>query len=225
MDTIYGLPIIKYEDLEQSLSELGILRKKIRIRKKPEEIDKTVLDPNIQEQFKYAPQIEVIQYESDPNLWFVSRQTNWVRVCVPLPDNYVLLTAEFLAGINDIMIGFCGGCIDEGETPESCAIREVREESGLILATVVPLASKGLPISGRKSSELVFPFWGIPSLNTSGEIQRVNPTPDREEGIKPFLMSFTDYWKFIENPTMLHSTASRDCAYATFRKIGKISIT
>lgn len=50
---------------------------------------------------------------------------------VPLLDeNTMLLVREYAAGLHNYQLGFPKGLIDEGETPEEAALRELKEEIG-----------------------------------------------------------------------------------------------
>ena len=47
-------------------------------------------------------------------------------------DNKVLLTSEYRIGPNEVTTNLPAGFIDEGETPEQAALRELREETGFV---------------------------------------------------------------------------------------------
>ncbi|KGM53459.1 ADP-ribose diphosphatase [Lysobacter daejeonensis GH1-9] len=63
-------------------------------------------------------------------------------VVVPmLDDDTVLLVREYAAGMHRYELGLVKGRIDEGETPEQAADRELKEEAGYGARTLVHLRS------------------------------------------------------------------------------------
>jgi len=55
-----------------------------------------------------------------------------VNVVVLTPDQTILMAKEFKYGHGDYTLECIGGGIDEGETPEETAKREVKEEAGVV---------------------------------------------------------------------------------------------
>ena len=51
-------------------------------------------------------------------------------------DEKILLNREFRMAVNDFVYNFPAGLIDEGETPEVAAKRELKEETGLDLIVI-----------------------------------------------------------------------------------------
>lgn len=61
---------------------------------------------------------------------------------VPFIDNEtMLLVREYAAGLHDYQLGFPKGLIDPGETPEQAANRELKEEIGYGVETLVHMKS------------------------------------------------------------------------------------
>ena len=66
----------------------------------------------------------------------------------------ILLNKEFRMAVGDYAYNFPAGLIDEGETPEKAAARELWEETGLKLVSideVLPVSFSGVGITNEKS--------------------------------------------------------------------------
>lgn len=55
---------------------------------------------------------------------------DWCNVVAVTPDDHVILVRQFRFGIADFSIETPGGVVDEGESPEQAAVRELFEETG-----------------------------------------------------------------------------------------------
>ena len=54
-------------------------------------------------------------------------------------DDRLLLLKEFRMSINRSIFNLCAGMLEEGETPEACAARELYEETGLHVARFIDI--------------------------------------------------------------------------------------
>ena len=71
--------------------------------------------------------------------FFVVKTTDWVNVLAITPDNNALLIRQPRAGTGNVTVEIPGGMIDAGESPRCAAERELREETGYVAETVIPL--------------------------------------------------------------------------------------
>jgi 8-oxo-dGTP pyrophosphatase MutT (NUDIX family) len=119
---------------------------------------------------------------------------SWVNVVPVTAQGNVVLIRQFRHGIQDVTMEIPGGTIDEGETPEITAARELREETGYVaerirlLARVLPnpvvqnnflylFAAEGCRNTGKSHLDafeyidvLERPLEDIPELIRHGEI-------------------------------------------------------
>jgi ADP-ribose pyrophosphatase len=68
-------------------------------------------------------------------------QPNWVNVIPLTPDNQVVMVEQWRHGSRTIELETPGGLMDEGESPEICARRELLEETGYEPSEIVPLGT------------------------------------------------------------------------------------
>jgi 8-oxo-dGTP pyrophosphatase MutT (NUDIX family) len=62
--------------------------------------------------------------------FFVVENPDWVNVVALTKDKMILMIEQFRHGIEDITLEIPGGIIDENESPETAARRELAEETG-----------------------------------------------------------------------------------------------
>ena len=67
--------------------------------------------------------------------YFVRESRGFCVVFAMTPDENVLLVRQYKHGASEIVVELPAGMIDEGETPERCAVRELAEETGFTGAT------------------------------------------------------------------------------------------
>jgi ADP-ribose pyrophosphatase len=65
---------------------------------------------------------------------------SWVNVVPVTTDGTVVLIRQYRHGIQDVTLEIPGGMIDDGESPEAAAARELQEETGYVAEWLRPLA-------------------------------------------------------------------------------------
>lgn len=62
--------------------------------------------------------------------FYVIDTFNWINVIALTTDGKFILVKQHRLGTDEISIETPGGVIEDGENPETCAVRELREETG-----------------------------------------------------------------------------------------------
>lgn len=71
--------------------------------------------------------------------FFVLESSPWVNIIPLTPDNQVVMVRQYRHGTRDITLEIPGGLVESGDTPESAAFRELREETGYEATVMEPL--------------------------------------------------------------------------------------
>lgn len=102
---------------------------------------------------------------------------------------------EFRVPLNDYQYGFPAGLVDEGETPEQSAVRELEEETGLTV-TRVRRASPPIYVSSGLTDESIMMVYvdceGEPSTGNTGSA----------EDIETVFLSQKDAEKMCKDPDL-----------------------
>jgi ADP-ribose pyrophosphatase len=64
--------------------------------------------------------------------WTVMNEDGWAAACAVAltSDNKVIVARQFRPGAEQIFDELPGGIVDKGDTPETCVVRELAEETG-----------------------------------------------------------------------------------------------
>jgi ADP-ribose pyrophosphatase len=111
---------------------------------------------------------------------FVSRQSNpelasqkkpdAVVIVAMTDDHKIVVTREYRVPIGDYEIGFPAGLIEEGQTPEEAAIREMKEETGMDLK-VIHVSENLFSSAGMTNESIVYVFGHASGVVSSEHLQ------------------------------------------------------
>ncbi len=71
--------------------------------------------------------------------FFVLESPPWVNIIPLTPDNQVVMVRQYRHGTREITLEIPGGLVEERDTPEAAAHRELREETGYEAGSMMPL--------------------------------------------------------------------------------------
>ncbi len=91
--------------------------------------------------FKVRKDVSVNPRTGQPHELFVLEQPNWVNVIPLTVDEQVVMVEQWRHGTRSVHLETPGGLMEEGETPEQSARRELLEETGYEASEVVRLGT------------------------------------------------------------------------------------
>jgi len=89
--------------------------------------------------FKVREDTAVCNEDGKEHPFYVIESPEWVNIIPLTHDEEVVLIEQYRHGINEIALEIPGGLVDDGETPEEAAVRELAEETGYVPRKVVLL--------------------------------------------------------------------------------------
>jgi ADP-ribose pyrophosphatase len=109
----------------------------------------------------------------------IVRHPGAVAIWARAPDGRCVFVRQFRKAIEQELLEVVAGTLEIGETPEACARREIREETGYAVKTIMPLGS--IFTAPGFCTEQIFIFYAELAENGPdfGELSRAaNPDPD-----------------------------------------------
>lgn len=133
---------------------------------------------------------------------------NFVTVAALTKNRTFILVRQFRPGPEAVMTSFSEGYIEDGESPEDAAVRELLEETGYQAGSVEFLKAR----RSAYSTETCFCLLAKDCVRIAE--QRLDPS----EFIEVFEMSIPSFYEFLTNPET--TFANTDCAFLALDRLG-----
>lgn len=124
----------------------------------------------------------------------IAKKSNAVEIVAKFEDGDILVCKEFRYPLNDFCYEFPAGLIDEGETPEEAAIRELKEETGLDVVSIDKVLPKAFSSAGMSDEAIITVFMTVKGTFTN-EI-------NKKEEIYSFKMTREEIKELIEDSSI-----------------------
>jgi ADP-ribose pyrophosphatase len=89
--------------------------------------------------FKVREDTSVCDEDGREHPFYVIESPEWVNIIALTKSDEVVVIEQYRHGIGEIVLEIPGGLIDDGEAPETAAIRELAEETGYVPGKIVLL--------------------------------------------------------------------------------------
>jgi ADP-ribose pyrophosphatase len=136
---------------------------------------------------------------------------HYITVAALTEDHQFLLVRQYRPGPETTLVSFPEGGIDDGETPEEAARRELLEETGYSAGKVIGLKT----FRSSYTNQLQF------CLLATGCRKTNTPQPDEDEFLEVFCVDAHQLRGLLRN-TEDDSFSSVDCGYLALDYLGKL---
>lgn len=126
--------------------------------------------------------------------FYVLEYPDWVNVIAITDDRQFVMERQYRHGLGETCIELCAGVMEEGETPEQAARRELEEETGYVGGTWTQL----MTISGNPSTTDNLTYCFIAQGVTYSGARHL----DRTEDIEVVLMTPDEVYSLLLNDEM-----------------------
>lgn len=216
----YGLPLVNADNVFEISKSLGIV--KWKMFENPILVSdylKQNLSQEEKRNLKYLPKVEVATFTNPKGKIFKGFRffecVGGSVVFTLLPDNLVVVCAEFMHGCEEVMLDLPGGMIENGENPSVRAKKEFEEESGIMLKEVISLGSIGTTPFARQLNSRNYSFIGIETNPIIVKKQNL----DENEYLGVVLIHLDDWLKLIDRERV-----DGKSVIATFKALRKLGL-
>ncbi|HYP51600.1 MAG TPA: NUDIX hydrolase [Pyrinomonadaceae bacterium] len=140
---------------------------------------------------------EDADFENAEHTFYVLQCPAWCNIIPITKNNEVVLIEQFRQGIEAVSLEIPGGIVDEGETPEQAATRDLLEETGYGAGEVVYLG-KSNPNPAIQNN-FVYHFAAF------GCVKKQEPQFDSSEHCVERVVSLSEINDLISNEEITHS--------------------
>ena len=161
--------------------------------KTPVVVGETVLAATRFLEFK---QVSYVNRLGEARKWDMVTRTGGRRavMIVPFAGDKLVVTREYRVPIGDYEYGFPAGLIDDGETPEAAARREMREETGLEITEISTVSPPVYNSPGLSDEAITLVY-----AKVAGETSRKFLEPD--EDIETLILSRDEVAELMNDRT------------------------